>query len=89
MRQRSVPIIIEFDQPLCTGDPEEERRSEHEQANAQIARKQRDEEPVAKVGEQLAFAPPGSAGVAGPEEGQERKGGPKPPAMTGDEKKVP
>jgi hypothetical protein len=47
--KRSVPIVIEFDESLRAGDAKESRGTEHKKADAQIAREQRDKEPLAKI----------------------------------------
>src|SRR5262245_48505770 len=73
--KRSVTVVVEIDQPLRRGDIEQERSPEHQKADAQVSRKQGDKEPVAKVGQKLALAPPWPARVAGPEERQGGEGG--------------
>ena len=74
-RERPVPVIVEFDQSLGGGDAEQERGAHDQEPDAQIAGEQRDDEPIAKIGHQLALAPPGLARIAGPEEGQNREDG--------------
>ena len=65
--ERTVAIIVEVDQAVRGGDAEQERGADDKQADAQKAREDRDEEPVAKVGDQIALAPPRAARIAGPE----------------------
>ena len=43
---------------LRRGDAEQQRGAEHQEPDAQIAREQRDDEPVAEIGDELALAPP-------------------------------
>ena len=70
LRERAMPVVVELDQSLGGGDVEQERRPHDQEADAQIARKQWDDEPVAEIGDQFALAPPGLSRIAGPEEGE-------------------
>jgi hypothetical protein len=72
-RQRTVTTVVERDQLVGIMDLKNQAGAEREQADAEHAREQRDEEPVAEVGDELALAPPRRAGVAGPEMGQHRE----------------
>src|SRR3954453_14106752 len=76
LRQRPMTVVVELDQSLGTGDPEYKGGSENQEPDAQVAREQRDQEPIAKIGEEIAFMPPRLARVAGTEERQEAEGGP-------------
>ena len=67
LRQRPVAVVVELDQAFGGGDAEQPGGAEHQQADAQIAREQRDDEPIAEIGDELALAPPGPARIAGPE----------------------
>jgi hypothetical protein len=77
LRQRPVPVIVELDQSLGSGDPEQHSGSQDQQSDTQITCKERNDEPVAEVSEQLALAPPGLARVASRIEGQDRESGAK------------
>src|SRR5436190_18639411 len=66
-----MSVVVELDQGLAAGDAEEERGPDNQKSDAQVARHERNEEPVAQIREQLALAPPGTARVAGPEQRKE------------------
>src|ERR1700692_747988 len=68
-----MAIVIELDEPLRAGDAEEERRTDHQQPDPQIAREQWDYDPIANIGDQLALPPPRTTRIAGPEERQDRE----------------
>ena len=72
-RQRAMAVVIEGDQVVGIANPEQQAGAEHQQADAEDTREQRHQEPVAEVGHELALAPPGLAGIAGPEMRQHRE----------------
>jgi hypothetical protein len=61
---------------VIPGDSEQQRGADDQEPDAQIAREQRDDEPVAEVGEELALAPPRPPRIAGPEVAEDRETGP-------------
>src|SRR6266404_1236260 len=72
--QRAVAVVVKRDERVGIMDSKDDAGAEDEESNPQYARKQRNEEPVANVSNELAFAPPRFAGIAGPEMRQEREG---------------
>ena len=73
--KRAVAVIVEGDQAVRGGDSEQQRGADDEHADAQIARDDRNEEPVAQVGDEIALVPPRPAGIASPERGEHREDG--------------
>src|SRR5215468_11202473 len=73
--ERAVAIFVEFDESVRVRDAEQDRGTDDQEPDAQIAREKRNNEPVAKIGRNLALAPPWAAGIARPEEGQNRECG--------------
>jgi hypothetical protein len=74
-RQRAVAVFVEGDQAVGGGDVEQKRGAGDEHADAEVARDDRNEEPIAQVGDQIGLAPPRPPGIAGPKIGQHREGG--------------
>ena len=72
-RQRAMAVVVEGDQFVGVVNPEQQAGAEHQQPDPEHAREQRHQEPVAEVGHELALAPPGPAGIAGPEMRQHRE----------------
>ena len=68
-----MAVVVEGDQFVGIANPEHEAGAEHQQADPEDTREQRHQEPVAEVGDELALAPPGLAGIAGPEMRQHRE----------------
>ena len=68
-----MAVVIEGDQIVGVANSKQQSGAEHQQADAEHAREQRHQEPVADVGDELALAPPGPAGIAGPEMRQHRE----------------
>jgi hypothetical protein len=62
-----MTVVVKCDQPVGVMDVEEKSRADHQQPDPEDAAKYRHEEPVAEIGDQFALAPPGFAGIAGPE----------------------
>src|SRR4029079_1983221 len=73
LRQRSMAVVVECDQVIRLTDIEEDGGAKDQQPDAEDARKYRHEEPVADVGNEFALAPPGFAGIAGPEMREHRE----------------
>jgi hypothetical protein len=73
LRQRPMTIVVECDQLVGLMNVEEDSGAEHQQPDAEDARKHRHEEPVADVGDEFALAPPGFARIAGPEMREHRE----------------
>src|SRR5436305_2508506 len=65
--QRSMAVLVEGNQSVDGGDVKEYRSAGDEEADAEIASDDRNEEPVAEIGDEVALAPPGTARIAGPE----------------------
>ena len=72
-RQRAMAVVVEGDQFVGVVNFEQQAGAEHQQPDPEHAREQRHQEPVAEVGDELALAPPGRAGIAGPEMRQHRE----------------
>ena len=68
-----MAVVVEGDQVVGIANPEQQAGAEHQQADPEDTREQRHQEPVAEVGHELALAPPGLAGIAGPEMRQHRE----------------
>ena len=67
----AVPVIVESDQAISRGNPEQNRSARDQEADAQITGDHRNDEPVAQIGHEIALAPPWPAGIAGPERGED------------------
>ena len=72
-RQRAMAVVVEGDQFVGVANSKQQAGAQHQQPDAEHAREQRHQEPVADVGDELALAPPGPAGIAGPEMRQHRE----------------
>ncbi len=66
-RERAVAVLVEGDQAVGGGDSEQNRGAGDKHADAQETRDDGNEKPVADVGDEVRLAPPGTAGIAGPE----------------------
>src|SRR6185295_14378830 len=73
LRQRPMAVVVECDQFVDVVNVEEDSGANHQQADAEDARKYRHEEPIADVGNELALSPPGFTWIAGPEMREHRK----------------
>ena len=69
-RERAVAIVVEGDQTFGSVNVEQECGSNDQEPDAQVAREQRNDEPVTKVGNEIALAPPVLTWIARPEHGQ-------------------
>src|SRR5262249_19333963 len=76
LRQRTMPVVIELDEGLRRGDAEQDGSADDQETDAQVAREQRDDEPIADVRDEPAFAPPRWSGITGPAPRQQGEGGP-------------
>src|SRR5262245_25188101 len=72
-RKGTVPVLVKRNQLISAGYAEQQHCADDQEPDAQIARDQRDDEPVANIGRKLALAPPRPSWIAGPEIGQRRK----------------
>ena len=70
-----MTVVIECHQAVGGGDVKQQRGADNQHADAQEAGNDRNEEPVAEVGYEIAFLPPGTSGIACPEPGQDRENG--------------
>ncbi len=68
-----MPVVVESDQLVGVLNAKDHGGQNHQQPDPEHAREQRHQEPVANIGGQLALAPPGRAGIAGPEMAQHRE----------------
>jgi hypothetical protein len=66
-RQWSMAVLVEGDQSVGSGDVKECSSANNQEADAEIAGDNRDKEPVAQIGDEVALAPPRTARIAGPE----------------------
>src|SRR5271170_1388361 len=62
-----MAVLVERDQAVGRGNTEQNGGSGNKQPDAQVTGKHRDEEPVAKIGDQVALVPPRPAWIARPE----------------------
>jgi hypothetical protein len=67
LRQRSMTVVVERSQFVDLMNVEDDCGAQHQQSDAEDARKYRHEEPVTDIGNELALAPPGFTRIAGPE----------------------
>jgi hypothetical protein len=74
-RQRPMTVVIERYQAISGGDVKQQCGADNQHADAQKAGNNRNEEPVAKIGDEIAFLPPGTSGIACPEPRQDRENG--------------
>src|SRR6476620_867850 len=65
-----MTVVVEGNEFVSVMNIKDYAGCQHEKPDPQYASKQRNEEPVADVGDELALAPPRRAGIAGPEMGQ-------------------
>ena len=82
-RQRPVTVLIEGDQAVGGGDAEQNRGAGDEHADAQIARDDRNEEPVAEIGDEIALVPPRRPGLQAQNTGQHGEDARQAPARSG------
>jgi hypothetical protein len=71
--ERSVSVLEEVDDGLLAVDVKNQRGAEHQQADSQEAGENRHNEPVGQIGNDVAAAPPGLAGIAGKADGEQRE----------------
>jgi hypothetical protein len=68
-----MAVLIKRDQAVGGGDAEQNRGAGDQHADPQKPSDDRNEQPVAEVGDEVGLAPPWPAGIAGPEPGQHRE----------------
>src|SRR6185312_14378713 len=72
-RQGAKTVVVELYQVIGTMNAVDVRSAQHQHSDAQEARHDRDQEPVADVGHDLAFPPPWAAWIARRQVSQHRK----------------
>src|SRR3972149_7872430 len=71
--KRAMAVLVDVHDRLGAMNVEYQRRAQRQHADTKKAREQRDQKPVANVGDDLALAPPRTAGIAGRPAGQRRE----------------